>query len=95
MGECSAVCGGLLAGGDDDEIQRLRRYGRAVGILYQVVDDVLEAKVKGVDKIAKSYVMVYGVDTAVEVAEELRRRLRGNWRVLRSMVTWFYRYIVL
>ncbi|KAG5247979.1 heterodimeric geranylgeranyl pyrophosphate synthase small [Salix suchowensis] len=44
MGECSAVCGGLLAGATDDEIQRLRRYGRAVGVLYQVVDDILEAK---------------------------------------------------
>ncbi|KAL7590998.1 heterodimeric geranylgeranyl pyrophosphate synthase small subunit, chloroplastic [Lactuca sativa] len=81
MGECSAVCGGLLAGGNDDEIQRLRRYGRAVGILYQVVDDVLEAKMKGEEKTGKSYVAVYGVDRAVEVAEELRveakRELEG------------------
>ncbi|CAI9280248.1 unnamed protein product [Lactuca saligna] len=71
MGEFSAVCGGLLAGGDVDEVQRLRRYGKAVGILYQVVDDVLEAKGKGKEKTEKSYVAVYGVDRAVEAAEEL------------------------
>ena len=79
MGECSAVCGGILAGAGDDEIQRLRRYGRAVGVLYQVVDDVLEAKTKkeeeGDDekkKKGKNYVGVYGVEKALEVAEDLR-----------------------
>ncbi|KAJ6716995.1 HETERODIMERIC GERANYLGERANYL PYROPHOSPHATE SYNTHASE SMALL SUBUNIT CHLOROPLASTIC, partial [Salix koriyanagi] len=62
MSECSAVCGGLLAGAKDDEIQRLRRYGRAVGVLYQVVDDILEAKT------TKS--------KAIEVAEELRAKAK-------------------
>lgn len=79
MGECSAVCGGLLAGADDDEIQRLRRYGRSVGVLYQVVDDILEERMKkGVENDeknksnGKSYVAVYGVEKAIEVAEDLR-----------------------
>lgn len=80
MGECSAVCGGLLAGGNDDEIQRLRKYGRAVGILYQVVDDVLKARSDEKNK-GKSYASVYGVEKAVKVAEELRaeakRELEG------------------
>ncbi|GMN19861.1 hypothetical protein TIFTF001_049956 [Ficus carica] len=70
MGECSAVCGGLLAGADEEEVESLRRYGRAVGVLYQVVDDILEEKSnKGQ---GKSYVGVYGVEKALEVAEELR-----------------------
>ncbi|KAF5793889.1 putative transferase [Helianthus annuus] len=81
MGECSAVCGGLLAGANDEEIQRLRTYGRAVGILYQVVDDLLEAKSsknklvaaeKLVKENNKSYVGAYGVEEAMEVAEALR-----------------------
>ncbi|KAL7237104.1 hypothetical protein ACSBR1_020218 [Camellia fascicularis] len=88
MGECSAVCGGLLAGAGDDEIQRLRRYGRAVGVLYQVVDDVLEQKMKSEErdeeeeekkkkkKKGKSYVGVYGVEKAMEVAEELRAKAK-------------------
>lgn len=84
MGECSAVCGGLLAGANDEEIQRLRRYGRAVGVLYQVVDDILEEKSKkGHEtdsaerkKKGKSYVEVFGVEKAMEVAEELRAKAK-------------------
>lgn len=84
MGECSAVCGGLLAGAEDGEIQRLRRYGRAVGVLYQVVDDILEEKSKKGGELeseerkkkGKSYVEVYGVEKAMEVAEELRAKAK-------------------
>ncbi|KAL2512526.1 Heterodimeric geranylgeranyl pyrophosphate synthase small subunit [Abeliophyllum distichum] len=82
MGECSAVCGGLLAGASDEEIQRLRRYGRAVGVLYQVVDDMLEAKMdKEIHKdkkknTGKSYVAAYGVEKAMEVAEDLRAQAK-------------------
>lgn len=85
MAECSAVCGGLIAGAEDEEIQRLRRYGRAVGVLYQVVDDILEEKTKcsGVskqeedkEKGGKSYVQVYGVEKALAVAEELRAKAK-------------------
>ncbi|PRQ25042.1 putative geranylgeranyl diphosphate synthase [Rosa chinensis] len=82
MGECSAVCGGLLAGAKDEEVDRLRRYGRAVGVLYQVVDDILEEKKNGKDenekkeKKGKSYVKVYGVEKAIEVAEKLRSQAK-------------------
>lgn len=83
MAECSAVCGGLLAGAEGDDIQRLRRYGRAVGVLYQVVNDVMHAKTSDSEegkekkyKKGKSYVGVYGVEKAMEVAEELRRKAR-------------------
>ncbi|XP_061373802.1 heterodimeric geranylgeranyl pyrophosphate synthase small subunit, chloroplastic [Gastrolobium bilobum] len=81
MGECSAVCGGLLAGAEDDELERLRRYGRAVGVLYAVVDDILEQRSKaegGNDRKnkGKSYVEVYGVEKAEEMAEELRAKAK-------------------
>ncbi|TXG64952.1 hypothetical protein EZV62_011946 [Acer yangbiense] len=81
MGECSAVCGGLLAGAKDDEIERLRRYGRAVGVLYQVVDDLFEAKTQSEEygkkkKKDKSYVAFYGVEKAMEVAEDLRAKAK-------------------
>ncbi|CAL1398118.1 unnamed protein product [Linum trigynum] len=78
LAQCSAVCGGLLAGAEDEEVERLRRYGRAVGVLYQVVDDILKAKSESRDgavekeRGGKSYVGVYGVDRAMEKAEELR-----------------------
>ncbi|KAK6118679.1 hypothetical protein DH2020_047592 [Rehmannia glutinosa] len=76
MGRCSAVCGGLLGGASDGEIQRLRNYGQAVGILYQLVDDILEAKTETDNKKGKSYVSVYGVEKAMEVAEDLRAQAK-------------------
>ncbi|XP_055812208.1 heterodimeric geranylgeranyl pyrophosphate synthase small subunit, chloroplastic-like isoform X2 [Solanum dulcamara] len=81
MGECSAVCGALLAGASDEEIQHMRKYGRAVGVLYQVTDDILEAKktedkTEGKKKKGKSYVSIYGVEKAVKVAEDLRAQAK-------------------
>lgn len=81
MGQCSAVCGGLLGGASDDEIEHLRKYGRAVGILYEVVDDIREAKQQsgeedGSKSKGKSYVSVYGVEKAMEVAEDLRSQAK-------------------
>ncbi|XP_021753003.1 heterodimeric geranylgeranyl pyrophosphate synthase small subunit, chloroplastic-like [Chenopodium quinoa] len=82
LAECSAVCGGILAGANDDEIQRLRRYGKAVGILYQVVDDILKERAKteksegGTKRRGKNYVSVYGLDKAKEVAEDLRSQAK-------------------
>ena len=38
----SAVLGGLLAGADDDALAALRRYGEAVGLAFQIVDDLLD-----------------------------------------------------
>lgn len=81
MGECSAVCGALLAGASDEEIQHMRKYGRAVGVLYRVTDDILEAKktedkTEGKKKKGKSYVSIYGVEKAVKVAEDLRAQAK-------------------
>jgi geranylgeranyl diphosphate synthase type II len=38
----SAVIGGILAGADEGKIAALRRYGRAVGLAFQIVDDLLD-----------------------------------------------------
>jgi geranylgeranyl diphosphate synthase type II len=38
----SAVLGGLLANAPEDRIDALRRYGNAVGLAFQIVDDLLD-----------------------------------------------------
>jgi geranylgeranyl diphosphate synthase type II len=38
----SAVLGGLLGGATDEQISRLRRYGDALGLAFQIVDDLLD-----------------------------------------------------
>ncbi|MEK6374578.1 MAG: polyprenyl synthetase family protein [Acidobacteriota bacterium] len=40
----SVVFGGLLAGASDDVIDALRRYGDAVGLAFQIVDDLLDVE---------------------------------------------------
>lgn len=38
----SVVLGGLLGGGSEEQIEALRRFGRAVGLAFQIVDDLLD-----------------------------------------------------
>ncbi|KAH0940382.1 hypothetical protein HID58_000019 [Brassica napus] len=79
MGECSAVCGGLLGGATDDELQSLRLYGRAVGMLYQVVDDIRDDDKKKKKK--KSYAGVFGSERAMEMADELSVKAKKELQV--------------
>lgn len=81
MAECSAVCGGLLGGAGEEEVGRLRRYGRAVGVLYEVVDDVLMEGEGGNGRSGKmrsnaSVVRAMGMERSLEIAEELREKAK-------------------
>ncbi len=38
----SVILGGLLANADDEKIEALRIYGRAIGLAFQIVDDLLD-----------------------------------------------------
>ena len=40
---CSLAMGGLIGGADEAELAALRRLGRALGLAFQVIDDVLDA----------------------------------------------------
>ena len=40
--ESCAVCGGLLAGAADADVERLSRYARNIGLAFQIVDDILD-----------------------------------------------------
>ncbi|KAH7690138.1 Polyprenyl synthetase protein [Dioscorea alata] len=80
MAECSAVCGGLLGGAGEEEVRKLRRYGRAVGVLYQLVDDILMEEKEGIGSNGRSLgkmrsnasvVNVVGMDRALQIAEDL------------------------
>ncbi|PKU77396.1 heterodimeric geranylgeranyl pyrophosphate synthase small subunit, chloroplastic [Dendrobium catenatum] len=84
MAECSAVCGGYLGGAGEEEVERLRRYGRAVGVLYEVVDDILMEEEKGVVGNGRSgkmrsnasLVRTLGMERAMEIVEELREKAK-------------------
>ena len=66
--------GGVLAGASPEDEQRLRRFGSAIGLAFQVVDDILDAtesaetlgKTAGKDTADRkaTYVGVHGLDAA-------------------------------
>jgi geranylgeranyl diphosphate synthase type II len=77
----SLVSGGLYAGGTQTEIQRLRDFGRAVGLAFQIVDDVLDVtqsseqlgKTAGKDAASEkaTYPSLFGVDESLRRADAL------------------------
>jgi geranylgeranyl diphosphate synthase type II len=74
--------GAILGGADEVELERLDRYASAIGLAFQVVDDVLDAtetaeklgKTPGKDQAAgkSTYVSVHGLERARTMAVELR-----------------------
>ena len=79
--EASVVIGAIVGGGSDNQIERLRRYARCVGLLFQVVDDILDVtkssqelgKTAGKDLASDktTYPKLMGLEKSREFAEEL------------------------
>ncbi|GLT28602.1 hypothetical protein SLA2020_104960 [Shorea laevis] len=79
--EASAVCGAIIGGGSDEDVERVRRYARRIGLSFQVVDDILDVtmssevlgKTAGKDLVSDkaAYPKFMGVDNAKKFAGEL------------------------
>jgi geranylgeranyl diphosphate synthase, type II len=77
----SLVAGGIYAGGSDDDIERLRQFGRKAGLAFQIMDDVLDVtqnssqlgKTAGKDVASEkaTWPAVYGVEQSIKDAEQL------------------------
>jgi geranylgeranyl diphosphate synthase type II len=76
--------GAILGGAEDTDLQQLSRYASAIGLAFQVVDDVLDAtedaerlgKTAGKDEAAQkaTYVSVHGLERARALARALRQQ---------------------
>ena len=83
----SVELGGLAGGVNAAQAQQLKAYGRAMGLAFQVVDDVLDVttdssilgKTAGKDAAANkpTYVTLMGLDRARTLATELHREALG------------------
>jgi geranylgeranyl diphosphate synthase type II len=77
----SLVSGGLYAGGTPTEIQRLRDFGRAVGLAFQIADDVLDVTQsseqlgktagKDVESQKATYPALFGIEESLRQADTL------------------------
>jgi len=75
------VGGGIYAGGTDDDIERLRCFGRSAGLAFQIADDILDVtqtseqlgKTAGKDVRADkaTYPSLYGLEKSERMADEL------------------------
>ncbi|MDX8395583.1 MAG: polyprenyl synthetase family protein [Mariprofundaceae bacterium] len=74
--------GALLAGANQIQLDACSRYGKAVGLLFQIADDILDATAT-TDELGKSagkdeaqnkatYVSILGLQQARELSEEMR-----------------------
>ena len=77
----SVVSGGLYAGANHDAVEKLRAFGKSVGLAFQVVDDVLDitqtseqlGKTAGKDTAAEkaTYPALFGIDESLKKADAL------------------------
>ncbi|OVA15619.1 Polyprenyl synthetase [Macleaya cordata] len=81
--EGSVVIGAILGGGSDEEIEKLRKFARCIGLLFQVVDDILDVtkssqelgKTAGKDLMTDktTYPKLIGIEKSREFAEKLNK----------------------
>lgn len=84
--EAAVVMGAILGGGLDEEVEKLRKFARCIGLLFQVVDDILDVtkssqelgKTAGKDLVAEkaTYLKLLGLKKSREFAEELNQQAR-------------------
>ncbi|CAN6448025.1 unnamed protein product [Victoria cruziana] len=79
--EAAVVIGAIVGGGSDEEVEKLRKFARCIGLLFQVVDDILDVtkssvelgKTAGKDLTADktTYPKLLGLEKSRQFAEEL------------------------
>ncbi len=72
--------GGVLGGGDEKEQESLRKYGRYIGLAFQIQDDILD-EIGNTEKLGKSvgkdrennkltFPSIYGIEKSREIAQD-------------------------
>jgi len=84
--ESSVVMGAILGGGGDEDIEKLRKFARCIGLLFQVVDDILDVtksseelgKTAGKDLMTDktTYPKLMGLEKAREFAQKLNKEAK-------------------
>ncbi len=78
------LAGAYIGGATEDEIEKLSKYGRYIGMVFQIIDDILD-KTSNTSTLGKSansdlknskftYVDLYGIDECKKICEEFNNR---------------------
>jgi geranylgeranyl diphosphate synthase type II len=83
----SVVVGGIVAGANGDQIEKLRAYGQRIGLAFQIADDILDVtstserlgKTPGKDQVANkaTYPAIHGIAASQTRARELVEKAVG------------------
>jgi geranylgeranyl pyrophosphate synthase len=94
----SVILGGLLANADDERIEALRNYGRAIGLAFQIVDDLLDqeedattlGKTAGKDLVQGklTYPALFGTDAARAAVDTLLSEAIRNAAIIGGPVNY-------
>ncbi|PIN12464.1 Geranylgeranyl pyrophosphate synthase/Polyprenyl synthetase [Handroanthus impetiginosus] len=88
--EAAVVLGAILGGGSDEQVEKLRTFARKIGLLFQVVDDILDVtktseelgktagKDLAVDK--TTYPKLMGLEKARDFAQKLNEEAKEQLR---------------
>ncbi|NOG55310.1 MAG: polyprenyl synthetase family protein [Planctomycetes bacterium] len=81
---CACRMGALVAGADQDTLDALTRYGQAIGLMFQVVDDILDETQtteqmgkpthKDADRDKLTYPTVHGLDASHALVTDLEQQ---------------------
>ncbi|XAR73902.1 Geranylgeranyl diphosphate synthase [Bertholletia excelsa] len=84
----AVVLGAILGGGSDEEVEKLRKFARCIGLLFQVVDDILDVtkssqelgKTAGKDLVADkiTYPKLIGIEKSIEFAQKLNDEAKAQ-----------------
>lgn len=78
--EASVVCGGILGGGNPEQIEALKVYGQKIGLAFQIADDILDiegdqAKIgkpvgSDLERQKSTYPSLFGLEKSKEMAHQ-------------------------
>ncbi|NOX97063.1 MAG: polyprenyl synthetase family protein [Nitrospirae bacterium] len=74
--ELCLKAGAILGGGTQEEIESLSRYGRDIGLAFQIGDDILDVKEEKKGK--ASYPALLGLEESKRKVSELIKRAKGE-----------------
>lgn len=101
--EASLVAGAIVGGAGEKDIQFISNYGKSIGKLFQIRDDILDrigskeslGKTAGIDdrNDKLTYVSLYGLEEAINISKELAEKIKSDCKNIEMNTEFFSEFI--